>query len=404
MSHVLRALNDITISTSSALDTELKDIRHAFLEADVRLIGNSCWNEEESYRTYKNSIAYQTFLYEPPKEERIDIPLEISTTKEILPLLHAVRARDQNTTWKIYQDLQQARKLHLLSPQQHSIVLKLFDVDGKYPFTKTETTLLKRKLFYIFEQMKEVGHDPSVIDYSHMMNVFSRIRLREVCDSLWIESIEKGFQPSIYMINSYLSSCLRRREPLLKKVNYIITNLKKSGLKPNLTTYSLLVRLYFEARDIKSAQQILKFGFTTEDYLEVEQHKWAIVRAFKCMMKAYGYKGDLKAMDECYRHMLRLKIKPDIYVFNTLIRYSCSHLNLEQANQYYNEMLHPEFNITPNATTFQNIIYCLCEKGKTQECCRYIEQMKEQFNALPTEKSIGLIYNTMMRKKRVEDA
>ncbi|CAG8580660.1 43022_t:CDS:2 [Gigaspora margarita] len=298
---------------------------------------------------YKNSIAYRSFLYEPPKEERLDISLEFSTAKEVLPLLHAIRTRDQQTTWKIYQELQQERKLHLLSPQQHSIVLKSFDVDGKYPFTRKETTILKKKLFYIFDQMKEIGHDPSVIDYSHMMNVFSRIRLREICD-----------------------------KPLLKKVNNIITSLKKSGLKPNLTTYAMLVRLYFEARDIKSAQQILEFGFSKENYLEIEQHKWAIVRAFKCMMKAYGYKGDLKSMDECYRHML--------------------------PNQYYNEMLLPEFNVTPNATTFQNIIYCLCEKGKTRECCRYIEQMKEQFNILPTEKSIGLIYNTMMRKKRVEDA
>ncbi|CAG8490475.1 25593_t:CDS:2 [Gigaspora rosea] len=327
---------------------------------------------------YKNSIAYRSFLYEPPKEERLDISLEFSTAKEVLPLLHAIRARDQQATWKIYQELQQARKLHLLSPQQHSIVLKSFDVDGKYPFTRKETTILKKKLFYIFDQMKEIGHDPSVIDYSHMMNVFSRIRLREICDSLWIESINKGLQPSIYLFNSYLSSCLRRREPLLKKVNHIITSLKKSGLKPNLTTYSMLVRLYFEARDIKSAQQILEFGFSTKNYLEIEQHKWAIIRAFKCMMKAYGYKGDLKSMDECYRHML--------------------------PNQYYNEMLLPEFSVTPNATTFQNIIYCLCEKGKTRECCRYIEQMKEKFNALPTEKSIGLIYNTMMRKKRFEDA
>ncbi|CAG8569978.1 2256_t:CDS:2 [Dentiscutata heterogama] len=84
------------------------------------------------------------------KEERLDISLEFSTAKEVLPLLHAVRTRDQDATWKIYQELQQTRKLHLLSPQQHSIILKSFDINGKYLFTKIETIIFKKEAFLYF--------------------------------------------------------------------------------------------------------------------------------------------------------------------------------------------------------------------------------------------------------------
>ncbi|CAG8535820.1 7023_t:CDS:1 [Acaulospora colombiana] len=362
---------------------------------------------DKSRKYYTNSINPRSFLYEPPEEETTDLPLECVAPKEVLPLLRAIQLNKKAEAWKIYRDLNNAKKLHLLSPIQHSLVLKFFDIRKLPKKNSSSIKLFSDQLLYIFRQMELVGHQPGIIDYTHMLNVFSRIRHSRICENLWVESSKKGITPTIYMYNSYLASCLHRERPLLKKANYIVGKLTRSGLRANLTTYSLLVRLHCCARNFEAAQNILDNKFDlqrnldAESHWELRYHIWAIVRALRSMISAYGYKGDLSAMDNCYR-ILKFYDKPDIQLFNTLILHSCNNSSIQRGQQYFDEML--SCNVKPDQQIFRLLIKYLCDKGKTRASCELLETMKEKYNLIPSDYILVNIYKTMIMKKRIKDA
>ncbi|CAG8481922.1 10869_t:CDS:1 [Acaulospora morrowiae] len=372
---------------------------------NVFKVSSSLLNNE-SRKCYTSSISLRSFLYEPPEEISTDLPLEFVTPKEVMPLLHAIQLNKKLDAWNIYRDLNNARKLHLLSPIQHSIVLKFYDI-RKLPKNPLNMKLFTFKLHYIFRHMKLAGHQPNIIDYTHMLNVFSRIRYSKICEDLWVESSRRGITPTIYMYNSYLASCLHREKPLLKKANYIVEKLKKSGLKANLTTYSLLVRLHCYTQNFEAAQKILDAKFDLQKNLdasshwELRYHVWAIVRALRSMISAYGYKGDLSAMDNCYR-ILKFYDKPDIQLFNILIRNSCNQSNIQRGQQYFNEMV--SYNIKPDIHVLRRLIRCLCNKGKTRASCELLETTKEKYNLTPSDYILATIHKTMVKKRRIKDA
>ncbi|RHZ77650.1 hypothetical protein Glove_174g179 [Diversispora epigaea] len=211
--------------------------------------------------------SHRSFLYELPKDENNqdskNLSLEHVTPKELKPILRAVKSNDMNKVWKIYRTLVEENKLHLLTPIHHSLILKVFDIK-KEPINIYKVKKIKSTLLYILGQMKLLGHQPNIMDYTHLLNVFSRVREARLCEKFWIESTGKqGIKPSIYMFNSYLASCLQKDERLLGKASLIIKTLIESELTPNLTTYSLLIRLHCCARDYEAAQEILDQQFST---------------------------------------------------------------------------------------------------------------------------------------------
>lgn len=379
------------------------------------------------YMTYFSVASHRSFLYVPPKDkESSDPPLEGVAPKEVIPLLRAVKSNGMTRVWKIYRNLVEGNKLHLLTPIQHSFVLKAFDLKGKH-INFNNAKLIKSTLLYIFGQMKLIGHQPNIIDYTHLLNVFSRIQETRLCKNLWNElTIQQGMKPTIYMYNSYLASCLYRKKLNLEKVNLIIRELIKSGLNPNLTTYSLLIRIQCCIRNYEAAQEILdqviqqfprqfpknssspshpfskNFKNSSQLNWELRLHKWAMVRALRSMIGLYGYSGKFLEMDNCFK-ILTNYINPDIKLFNSIISHTCNHLNFEKAQQYLDQMF-TVYHIKPDFLILHSLVKCLCHQGKTQLSCKLLDEMKEKFDINPSDYSLALIYKVMIKKKRIADA
>ncbi|CAJ0754698.1 13399_t:CDS:1, partial [Entrophospora sp. SA101] len=207
-----------------------------------------------------SNLPNRSFLPLFPREYYVDKPLEFVAPKTLLPLLSSIQNDRKDETWLIYQQLLASEKLHLLTTQHFSLLLQSINFKT-FPPNKTEIQHLTEQLFSIFRQMKYLGHKPDVTDYTHLLSIFSRLRDVKLSEKLWQEAIDDGVVPSIHLYNTYLASCLHPRRPNLGKAKAILHDLKKKQIKNNLTTLSLVIRLYAKEFDIRIAQEFLEITF-----------------------------------------------------------------------------------------------------------------------------------------------
>ncbi|CAH1764842.1 3443_t:CDS:1 [Entrophospora sp. SA101] len=348
-----------------------------------------------------SNLPNRSFLPLFPREYYVDKPLEFVAPKTLLPLLSSIQNDRKDETWLIYQQLLASEKLHLLTTQHFSLLLQSINFKT-FPPNKTEIQHLTEQLFSIFRQMKYLGHKPDVTDYTHLLSIFSRLRDVKLSEKLWQEAIDDGVVPSIHLYNTYLASCLHPRRPNLGKAKAILHDLKKKQIKNNLTTLSLVIRLYAKEFDIRIAQEFLEITFLPT--VKLNYHQWSIISTFLEIFKEYGRLNDLDSMDSCYRKFLSLNLKPEPRIYKSLIRWSCVNHNIEQAKKYLEEMISPPINLKPDLEIFNYMIASECRKCKTHSASDIAKDMKRKYNMMPSEMILIAIFKTMIRKKRFIDA
>src|ERR1051325_5763283 len=155
--------------------------------------------ENAQIQFYTASVAtHNSILYDLTKKDSIS--LKRVTPKDILPILQAIYQNNTKETWRLYLELCEKKQLYLLSPLQHSRVLKVFSFEES--FDEKQRYNLGKQLLFIFNKMKNIGIEPDTNDFTHMMNTFSLIGNSKVCDKLWKEATERKIQPNTYMYNS----------------------------------------------------------------------------------------------------------------------------------------------------------------------------------------------------------
>ncbi|CAI2164267.1 4843_t:CDS:1 [Funneliformis geosporum] len=362
---------------------------------------------------YTTSIAtHHSFLYDPPKKKDSSNSLRQVAPKEVLPLLQTIYQNDTKETWRLYLELYHKNQLHLLSPLQHSKVLKNFSFEKT--FDEKQRYILKNQVFFIFNKMKSIGIEPDVNDFTHMLNTFSLIGSPKICDNLWEEMIKRKIQPTTYMYNSYITSCWRMiksrkgKEEGFRRAQRILISLRSSGKKPNIITNCLLARLFLASNDLGSAQGLLEMTFSQNNLSkeltkqEILRSKSMIIHTFNYLMNAHGNAGDLLMMDRCFRLFIETELSPHIYLFNTLVRNS-SRMDMDKAKNYIEQMFH-EFNLNPTHQIFSYILFNLYDKGLTKKAVEFLKVMEDEFKSPPSELMLVKIYKSMLRKKRYVEA
>ena len=228
------------------------------------------------YNDYFHSTAISNHSFLPlfPSQYYVNKPLEFVASKTILPLLLSIRNNKKDETWAIYQQLLTSGKLHLLTTQHFSLLLRSMNFK-EFPPSEMEIRQLKRQMFSIFRQMKYLEHKPDITDYLHLLTIFSKLRDTKQCEKIWLEMIENGVVPSIYLYNKYLASCLHPRRPRLEKAKAILHEIEREQVKDNLTTLCLLIQVYIKEHGVRIAQESLDHVFY--DQLPTEQQSKTFV-------------------------------------------------------------------------------------------------------------------------------
>lgn len=359
-----------------------------------------------------NMAAHHSFLYDPPKNDQDSSNSLIrAAPKEVLPLLQAIYQNNTKETWKLYLELCDKKQLYLLSPLQHSKVLKTFSF--KKSFNEKQRHNLETQLLFIFNRMKGVGIEPDVNDFTHMMNVFSLIGNSKICDKLWEEMTKRKIQPNTYTYNSYITSCWgliksnKRKEEGFRKAQRILIDLNNIGRKPNLVTNCFLIRLFSASKRLENAQGLLETIFSQKNISkkirkEILRNKSIVTHTFNYLMNAHGNAGDLLMMDKCFQIFLKTELPPHIYMFNTFVRNS-SRMDVNKAKGYIKKMTQ-EFDLEPTHQIFGYILFNLYEKGLTRKAVEFLKVMQDEFEFPPSKLMLIKIYMSMLRKNRHDDA
>jgi pentatricopeptide repeat protein len=365
-------------------------------------------------RFYTTNIAtHHSFLYDPPKNgQDSSDSLKRSAPKEVLPLLQAIYQNNTKETWRLYLELCDKKQLYLLSPLQHSKVLKTFSF--KKFFNEKQRHNLETQLLFIFNRMKGVGIEPDVNDFTHMMNVFSLSGNSKICDKLWEEMARRKIQPNIYTYNSYITSCWglikssKQKEEGFRKAQRILIELNNSGRKPSLVTNCFLIRLFSASKRLGNAQGLLETTFSQENLSkeitrkEILRNRSMVTQTFNYLMNAHGNAGDLLMMDKCFQIFLKTELPPHIYMFNTFVRNS-SRIDINKAKGYIKKMIQ-EFDLEPTHQIFSYILFNLYEKGLTRKAVEFLKVMQDEFDFPPSKLMLVKIYMSMLRKNRHDDA
>lgn len=156
--------------------------------------------------------------------------------------------------------------------------------------------------------------------------------------SRWLERcVEAGVLPDIKMFNFMLNSALQVQR--IDWVDLVLADLKTFDMKPDLVTFTTMVR-------------------------------------------AAALRGDIGNAEKWFRSALQNGIKCDIFMYNTLIDAAAKSGNLKSVERWFKNAVTSKM-VTPNDVTFNTIMHAYMKNGHGKETEEYFLKMLKA-NVAPT--------------------
>ncbi|CAO3613995.1 unnamed protein product [Cunninghamella echinulata] len=318
-------------------------------------------------------------------------------------LLQAIRKSNQQEVWKQYLVLHDEQKINKLSPEYHSMTLRALGLQNIVSYGPEEITAIKERLLMIWANMKMNGHTPDIRDYNHLLGFAGRAGDWVLCQRIWNELMEKSkgsstslwqLLPNVYSYNAYMMAAIQCKQP--EKVANLFNTMQTSGVQPNVFSYNILMDAYGHLGDVVEVDKIFERIFIKQrqptqpsssmtfwsslfhpnksssspllsprvatlirhapfiqPHNSLNQTKKMIPTkdTFLTLIDAHGRQGNTMGLNIIYDKLMpSFQIKPDLSIYNGLIRWYCQKSDIETARKLFFDM--ERQGIQPNVVTF----------------------------------------------------
>lgn len=287
----------------------------------------------------------------------------------------------------------------------------IFELMKKYKFKVGVDTInclldslgrakLGKEAQLMFDKLKE-RFTPNLRTYTVLLNGWCRVKNLLEAVRVWNEMIDKGFKPDIIAHHTMLEGLLRcrKRSDAIK----LFEVMKAKGPNPNVRSYTILIRDLCKQMKMREAV----------DYFEemAKSGCYPDAAVYTCLITGFGNK---KEMDKVYGLLTEMKEKglpPDVQTYNALIKLMTNKRMPDDAVRIYKQMIKCGFEPTihtynmmmrsyletrnyemgyavweemnrkgccPDDNSYIVLIGGLIRQGRSQEACRYLEEMIEK--------------------------
>ncbi|CAN6454581.1 unnamed protein product [Victoria cruziana] len=209
-------------------------------------------------------------------------------------------------------------------------------------------------------KMADTGLIPDIVSVSVVIDGYCRL-------GRWAEAQtvlkESGFQPDIYVYNSFISTLCR--DGFVAEATELFHEMCQAGLSPDCHSYTAIISGYCNIANMSRARkylcEMLKKGFR------------AGIVTFMVLIRGYSKAGDLDEAEYLFRLMLVDKIQPDILIYNALVDGHSKKGNMHKAFEWLYYM--KKMGVSPDITTYNIIIHGLVETGSLREAHQVVDEL-----------------------------
>ena len=387
-------------------------------------------------------------------------PLRITANPKMTRSLRdAVRKHNAAAVWTAYNALHKNNQLEKLPAEYHSMALQSFRIKKIVAYGPEEVEAIKERLLFIWSNMQEAGYKPDVRDYNHLIDFFGRSGDWESCNKYWEELESKSSSPSsslwsgelvpnVYSYNLLMRAAIMTNRA--EQVFVIVNKMKSAGIQPNGFTYDTMIEAHGRLGNVRGADRLFQERYEAKDTKKASNTSATAVKpkksrfasllssysapppadnpdvlgtlvrentteiltkklhpsthTFVALIDAHGRQGNVRGVDYIYKTMLPgYKIKPDLELYNTMIRWYCEHRNVDKARRVFFDL--ERSGLKPSVVTFNYLFRheALRERNpRTAETL--LDFMKNMYDLRPLQSMYRALIKSYNKRNQEDDA
>lgn len=162
----------------------------------------------------------------------------------------------------------------------------------------------------IFRKMKESGCRPTTSTFNTLIKGYGIVGKPEESQKLFdMMSREGSARPTQKTFNILIKAWCDKLN--LVEVWNVLQKMHASGIEPDVVTYNTIARAYTKNGETKRGEELV---LEMQKRLRPNEHTWAIILAGYCK------EGNMNDALRCVTEMKVVGIRPNIVVFNTLVK------------------------------------------------------------------------------------
>jgi len=271
--------------------------------------------------------------------------------------------------------------------------------------------------FMVLDQLQKGGINPDISTINTLLDACSKLsdfkNFNRLCE-LMIDS-ENGFAANLPSSNIVTFNIILKginlemckldfdeRANFCKgKIDLIISEINKKGLKPNDITLNTIIDIMIESGNFDSAW---KFFDEMENLYNVEPD----IYTYSTLLKSIkNYEPDQKNIERAFEILKIVKlsktkgIKPDEILYNCIIDTCVKYGKMEQAEVVFSDM--KDAKVNPSKITYAILIRGFGNDYKLNKTFEIFAEMKEK-NIQPNEIIYGCLLNACVKSNKIEKA
>ncbi|KAI4341596.1 hypothetical protein MLD38_026301 [Melastoma candidum] len=167
------------------------------------------------------------------------------------------------------------------------------------------------KALELFQVMVEEGCPANHESYTALLSAYSRSGLFDKA-FLILDRMKNSLdcRPDVHTYSILIKSCLQVFE--FDKVQFLLSDMKDQGIKPNTVTYNTLIDSYGRAKRYAEMESTIAEMLLQPD---CQPDVWTM----NSTLRAFGSSGQIGTMEKCYEKFQSSGIQPSIRTFNILL-------------------------------------------------------------------------------------
>mmetsp|Transcript_1807 Transcript_1807/g.4014 ORF Transcript_1807/g.4014 Transcript_1807/m.4014 type:complete len:636 (+) Transcript_1807:125-2032(+) len=213
------------------------------------------------------------------------------------------------------------------------------------------------------------------VTYNTLMKGHARAGKASRCFELYREMQAKGLSPSDMTFGTLLNACHESYD--FERAKEIFKDLCDSGLQVNVIHYTTFMKSLVRAGLLKDAAEVLTLMLRSPA-------SRPDLMTYSMLIKAHADHGDVAGASQILQQMLRQGVQPDAIVLNMVLSGCCAR-TMESRNIY--QVLHwlIRQGLRPSSVTLSILVKALAGSGAWDEALEALAQAPQRFQGLVPE-------------------
>ncbi|CAO2164122.1 unnamed protein product [Urochloa humidicola] len=241
------------------------------------------------------------------------------------------------------------------SPVTYQIILKSLVEGDKYKEAEA-----------IFEDLlneKRASFKPDQKMFHMMIYMYKKSGDCAQARKLFAQMSERGIPLSTVTFNSLMSF-----ETDYKEVSSIYDQMQRAGLKPDVVSYSLLIKAYGKARREEEALAVF------EEMLDAGIRPTR--KSYNILLDAFAISGLVEEANTVFKAMRRHRVEPDLCSYTTMVLAYVNASDMNGAEKFFRRI--KDDGLKPNIVVYGTLMKGYSKSNNVEKVMRVYERMRIQ--------------------------